>query len=176
MNHIILTGFMGTGKTTVGKILAARLARAFVDIDQMVVEKEGREIPVIFACDGEEYFRKQESEAIKEALQGEGKVISTGGGALLQNKEILAEGGRLICLLASPGEIVKRLAKEGGRPLLTGDTERKINELYAARRAMYRAVPLKVATDGKTPEDVALEVLALLKQGDSRNKEFKCRQ
>ena len=168
MNHIILTGFMGTGKTTVGQILAARLARAFVDIDQMVVEKEGREISALFACAGEEYFRKQESKAIKEALLGEGKVISTGGGALLQNKEILEEGGRLICLLASPGEIMKRLVKEGGRPLLAGDPKRKIKELYAARRAMYQEVPLKIDTDGKTPEDVAAEILALLKQEDPK--------
>jgi shikimate kinase len=138
-------------------------------------KKGRREISAIFASAGEDYFRKQESEAIREALQGEGKVISTGGGALLRNKETLEKGGLLICLLASPGEIIQRLAGEGGRPLLAGDPQRKIDELYAARRPMYQEVSLKIDTEEKSPQEVALEILALLAAG-CQNKEGKSRQ
>lgn len=162
MDHIILTGFMGTGKTTVGKILAGRLSRAFVDIDGKVADGEGREISAIFAAEGEEYFRHLERKAIKDALEGERKVISTGGGALLGNRDILEAGGLLICLTASAGEIVKRIAKGEDRPLLAGDPEEKIKALFSARRDMYQQVSVIIDTEGKSPEEVASEILECL--------------
>ena len=162
MQNIILTGFMGTGKTTVGEILAARLHRSLVDIDREVEAMEGRDIPRIFQEEGEEYFRRRESMALARALKGGGKVIATGGGALILNRRLLEEGGVLICLTASPEEVIRRLESGKGRPLVEGDVEDRVRALLAEREGLYARVPRKIHTDGKTPHQVAGEILELL--------------
>lgn len=163
MNNIILTGFMGTGKTEVGVILAKMLKCPFVDVDALIEEMSGKKIPDIFAQEGEDYFRSLEAKAIKKAIEGEGKVISTGGGALIKkgNRENLNKGGTLICLTASPEEILKRTGSREGRPLLQRkDPLQKIKVLLAERKIYYDALPLQVSTDGKTPEKVAAEIIS----------------
>ena len=164
MQNIILTGFMGTGKTTVGRILAAALNRPFVDMDGLIAAREGRSIEAIFAEDGEAYFRALEKQVLAEVLRKKGQVVSTGGGALLQNREALEAGGILICLTADPEEIVKRLTEEGGRPLLAGDLQKKIQAILAERRHLYGSVPRQINTGRKTPRQVAEEIMALLRQ------------
>ncbi|PKM83637.1 MAG: shikimate kinase [Firmicutes bacterium HGW-Firmicutes-13] len=165
MQNIILTGFMGTGKTKVGFILAKRLKTVFLDLDSLIEETEGKTIPEIFSEKGEEYFRQAETETIIKALREEGKVISTGGGALIkeENRKLLMEGGILIRLSASPEEIYKRVGTREGRPLLKGDDPLKvIRELLAKRRRFYEEVPFTILTDGRSPDEVADEIISLL--------------
>lgn len=164
MKNIILTGFMGTGKSTVGRLLAEELQRPFVDIDSLIAAREGKEISEIFASRGEAYFRRVETSTLREILQKEGQVIATGGGALLQNRELLLSGGHLLCLTAPLAEILRRLENEGGRPLLKGSLEEKARGLLAERREIYQEVPWKIDTGGKAPRQVAEEILALLRQ------------
>jgi shikimate kinase len=164
--NIILTGFMGTGKTTVGQILAAELQRPFVDIDEVIRAREGRDISAIFAAEGEAYFRSLERRMLAATLLSGGQVIATGGGAVLHSRDLLEAGGILLCLTASPGELAGRLRAEGGRPLLAGDPEGRIAALLAERQALYDSIPRQISTEGKTPRQVAAEILALLTGGE----------
>ena len=167
LQNIILTGFMGTGKTTVGRILAAKLGRPFLDVDELIVEMEGKEIPTIFSESGEEYFRQLETRAISQAISGEAKVISTGGGALLtpKNREMMQAGGFLLCFTASPTEIINRLGQGKGRPLLQGENAlSKVRELLKERSPLYAEVLHKISTDGKKPQKIVQEILLLLQE------------
>lgn len=169
MKNIIITGFMGTGKTVVGNVLAKKLSCSFVDLDTLIEEMEGKSIPEIFAEKGEYYFRQVETNAIKGALQGETKVISTGGGALLkkENQQMLIKGGAVICLTASVEEIYKRVGTGEGRPLLKAEDPLKvIRELLKKREDIYGKVPHKISTNGKSPEKIAEEIIYLLKKNE----------
>lgn len=165
--NIILTGFMGTGKTKVGSILAERLKVDFIDLDLRIEEMEGKTIPEIFSEKGEDYFRQAETRAIISALREKGRVISTGGGALIKetNRNLLNQGGILICLSASPEEIYKRVGTDKGRPLLKGNDPLKvIRELLAERSQFYNNVPFSVSTDNKNPNEVVDEVISILRK------------
>ena len=167
MKNIILTGFMGTGKTETGLKLSQKLNCHFVDIDLVVEEMENRKIVDIFLEKGEDYFRKLETSAIKEVLKKEGQVISTGGGALLkeENRTLLKEAGVLICLSASPEEIFRRVGSGEGRPLLEGDDPLdKIRRILAERREIYNQVPYNISTDRKNSEEVVEKIVILLKK------------
>ena len=123
MANIILTGFMGTGKTTVGKLLAQRLAYKFVDTDVIIEGRVGRSIAEIFAELGETAFRQMEAEVALELANRDELVISTGGRFMLYDGNVtaLGENGRIFCLTASPIEILSRVQKDGStRPLLSG--------------------------------------------------------
>ena len=167
--NIILTGFMGTGKTRVGRILAARLNYSFVDIDFLVEKKEKQKISKIFEEKGEAYFRRLETVAIVEALQGEKKVVATGGGSLLleENRFLLQEGGVVICLSALPIEIFNRVSRMKNRPLLKSkDVLAEIKKLLLARQKYYDTVPYQISTTGKTPQEVVAEIEQLLKKNN----------
>ncbi len=167
--NIILTGFMGTGKTRVGRILAARLNYSFVDIDFLVEKKEKQKISKIFEEKGEAYFRRLETVAIGEALQGEKKVVATGGGSLLleENRFLLQEGGVVICLSALPIEIFNRVSRRKNRPLLKSkDVLAEIKKLLLARQKYYDTVPYQISTTGKTPQEVVAEIEQLLKKNN----------
>lgn len=162
---IALTGFMATGKTTVGRLLAQRLGLGFVDTDEMIERTAGREIDEIFASDGEEHFRDLESAALQEALREGDRVISTGGGMLLReaNVQALREAGPIICLTAEPEEILQRTTGDETRPLLqVADPAQRIAELLDARQEAYARADYHVETTGRAAEDVCGEVLALL--------------
>src|SRR5689334_5573582 len=121
--NIILCGFMGTGKTTVGTVIAAQLGWRFVDMDRLLeAQLGGRTISQIFAEDGEPFFRMWESRICEEMAWSNHEVIATGGGAVLNpaNREALNRAGMVVCLEASPDEIVARLDGATDRPLLAG--------------------------------------------------------
>lgn len=155
--NIVLVGFMGTGKSTVGQEVARILGWAFKDSDAEVVEQAGITIPEIFAVHGEGRFRELETEALRNLLSKEKQVIATGGGAVLkeENRSLMQEGGLVAALNASEATIVARVKGDTNRPLLAGDVEERVRILMEARRDAYRFAPLQIDTDPMTVEQVA---------------------
>jgi shikimate kinase/3-dehydroquinate synthase len=176
--NIILTGFMGTGKSSVARELARLLGRKIIDVDAEI-EKKGMPITEIFKTHGEPYFRDMESTLLKELSGARQVIISTGGGIVLraENRGLLKKIGIVICLTASPETILARTSKTTERPLLqVPDPLGTINDLLAARDACYRDADLMIATDGKNPREVAeeiLEKLEILPERPSSNNEEK---
>jgi len=162
--NIVLTGFMGTGKSTVGRLLAARLGRPFVDTDAVIEARHGP-IPAIFAEHGEDRFRAIEREVAREVAAERGQVVATGGRMLLDpaNEAALGATGVVVCLHAPVEDLVARLAGEADqRPLLAGDDPAaRIRALLAERAAAYARFP-QVDTGGRTPDQVADAVLAIV--------------
>lgn len=163
--NLILTGFMGTGKTAAGRIVAGRLGRPFVDTDRLIVEQTGRSIHELFS-QGEAHFRRLEAELCRELAGHRGLVIATGGWTLgpEANRALLAENGLIVCLAAPPHELIRRIGALGQdvRPLLNDEDWRQRLELLLARRQpIYRQIPLQVETEGLTPEQTAERVLSL---------------
>lgn len=156
--NVILTGFMGTGKTTVGQLVAAQTGLRFVDTDAEIVARAGMTIPDVFAQQGEPAFRALESGICAELATRSGQVIATGGGALVDpcNRDIMQAAGLLVCLTARPDVIRERLADFDGRPLATN-----WEHLLRERRAAYAQIPHQIDTSEKSPEQVATEVVAL---------------
>jgi len=160
--NLILIGFMGTGKTSVGMRVAKSLGWRFVDTDRLIVSKAGKPIPQIFEDSGEDAFRELETEVLRKCAAGSGRVISTGGGivTLERNREILKEAGYVIWLKASPETIYERVKNNRNRPLLkTGDPRTTIREMLEARRGFYVAASdLRIRTDGLTMEETCYGV------------------
>lgn len=172
--NLVLIGFMGTGKSTVGKVLAKKLGRALVDIDQRIEESQKRRIADIFEKEGEPAFRRLEKQAIREAASGREQVITTGGGAVLdaENLSALKAGGVLVLLEASPETIHRRVKDTRHRPLLKSDDGLgEIGRLLKERRPHYEKADLRFNTDGKTAAQVADEILAVLKNEDEFGKD-----
>lgn len=166
MHNIILTGFMATGKSTVGKLLAERLGYSFVDTDELIAARSGMSVAAIFREKGEAAFRRMESEVARELGEQTGLVVSTGGSLMLNPKNAAALGrrGHVFCLSAAPEEIYARVSKEtqAHRPLLdTPDPLDRIVALMAEREEGYSRFP-KLVTSGKRPEDIAAELTAML--------------
>src|SRR5262245_18172973 len=165
--NIVLTGFMGTGKTTVGRLLAARLGYEFVDTDQVIVDRHV-EIADIFRSSGENAFRDIERQLARELASRERLVISTGGRMMLDPDNVTALGrnGMIFCLVATPDEIFQRISNEPSsieRPLLAvADPRRRIAELLAERTPAYQRF-VQVSTDGIDPDDVAAELALLVR-------------
>jgi shikimate kinase/3-dehydroquinate synthase len=162
--NLILTGFMGTGKTTVGREVARRLNRPFVDMDDEITARAGKPIPRIFAEDGEPAFRAVEAAVCADLSARDELVIATGGGALVNpaNRAVMQHSGVVICLDAGPDEILRRVGSDDGRPLLdVPDPAARIAELLATRRDAYGAIPWHIRTDGHAVSDVVAQVLAL---------------
>ncbi len=159
--NIILTGFMGTGKSTVGKLLAQRLQRPFTDTDALIVEKDGRSIAQIFAEDGEETFRNWERTVALELAQQQGLIIATGGRLMLdeENAAALSASGHVFCLTADPQTIFDRIKDDTERPLLNvPNPAERIALLLEMRRDGYGRFP-QISTDGKTAQQVADEII-----------------
>lgn len=138
MKNIVLIGMPGCGKTSMGLRLKKRLRRPLLDTDEMIIQREGRNIPQIFAENGEEYFRKVEHACVLEAARGEGQIIATGGGVVLnpENMAALKETGIVFFLDVTPGSIEKR-TKLHDRPLVQQDGG-KLRKLYHERIGLYR--------------------------------------
>jgi shikimate kinase len=153
---------MGTGKTSTGRIVAERLGREFIDMDTVIEAREKRGIPEIFATDGEAYFRKLERALVRELSARDNLVIAPGGGIVLNPDNIrdLQRTGLVICLKASPDQILARVGHETHRPLLhTDDKLQRIRDLLGKRMPLYDAIPHRLETDGQTPAEVAERVL-----------------
>lgn len=162
MRAVVLIGFMGAGKTTIGKALSKKNRIAFVDTDQKIVEKAGMTIPEIFAAQGEEAFRQIESQVLKDLLLLSGRaVISTGGGLPLreENRRLLQRMGSVVYLKISPETVLNRLKGDNTRPLLQGPGGReRVGELLEAREPFYReAADFILKADGKTVEQIVEE-------------------
>jgi shikimate kinase len=170
-SKVVLTGFMATGKSAVGRALAARLGRRFVDTDHEIVARAGKPIARIFAEDGEPAFRRLEREVIARLAQApEPAVIATGGGALVDdaNYAALSRAGTIVCLAARPEVIARRVTSsnvsrpklaEGGLPL-----EQRIVELMASRQSAYARAAIVIDTSDLTIDAAAERVIDALEQ------------
>jgi shikimate kinase / 3-dehydroquinate synthase len=152
---IFLTGFMGTGKTTAGLILAHRYGFDFIDVDEEIEAAARQSVPAIFRQEGEEGFRQRESMVLSELIEGDGRVIATGGGTFLSehNRSLVRAGQHVMCLTASPEELARRLNGTGDRPLLPNPTPATINSALEARKSVY-ALFEQIETSQKTAERV----------------------
>ncbi len=169
---IALIGFMGTGKTAVGKVLAAKLGKEFVELDSLIEQKAGKSIPEIFQQDGEIGFRELEIEVAKEASNQKNTVITCGGGIVLYkiNIDRLKKGCIIIYLTAAPDIILKRLSNDQNeRPLLDlPDRASQIKGLLRFRQPFYEsAADIKIDTSKLNTESVAERIMAKLKEDES---------
>ncbi len=168
--NLVLIGFSGAGKSSVGRLVAKRLGWRFVDSDQEVVGRHGRPIEQIFGEEGETRFRTYEREVVAEVCAGVKQVISLGGGAIVdeRNKQVVMNGNYVARLAAKPATILHRLEADRGvseRPLLTSpDPLQRITTLLAQREQHYQATDWQIDTEGLTPAEVAELVLAELKE------------
>ncbi|HMK44775.1 MAG TPA: shikimate kinase [Dissulfurispiraceae bacterium] len=161
-DNIVLTGFMATGKTEVGRVLARRLGFAFFDVDAEIERCAGMSVPEIFSAFGEAGFRARESEVISTCPLLQHTVIASGGGAVIrpENLAALRDCGLLICLTASVETILDRAGNGETRPLLQGaDPKRRVRELLEAREPYYNQADFIVRTDGKNPQEIVAEIV-----------------
>lgn len=156
--NIVLIGMMGSGKTTIGGILAKKLNRTFYDCDDLIVKEAGRPIPQIFEEDGEAAFRAMESEVIKRFAVSQNAVVATGGGAILNplNMEYLKRGGKVF-FINRPLELILSDVETDGRPLLKGGASR-LYELYEQRIALYKGYADFELVNDKSIDDLVEEV------------------
>ncbi|MYL63130.1 AAA family ATPase [Bacillus hwajinpoensis] len=160
MKAIYLTGFMGSGKTTVAEELSKALALPSEDTDKHVTKMQGREIPVIFESEGEKAFRSYETASLKD-LPTENIIISTGGGIVLseENRSFMKKNGTMIYLHCDPEEIIKRLEGDTSRPLLAGDNKQdKINTIFTERLPLYREANYEIETTNRSVKDIVAEI------------------
>ena len=158
MNNIVLCGFMGSGKTVVGKELAKIMGRKFIDTDELIEKEQGMAIKAIFAARGEDYFRELEYEVCKKTAEMKNCVISTGGGALTfeRNAQALKAGGKVVFLDASFETICQRIGTSSNRPLFQ-DLE-KAKQLYDERKDKYFAAADYVVNGDLSARKAALDI------------------
>lgn len=165
MRNIILTGFMGTGKSTLGRHLAVRMGYRFRDLDEMIVVHENMSVSEIFKQKGEPHFRALETSLIRGISEDQGIVLSTGGGAVIspENRSMLRKMGIVVNLCASPAALLERLSGENERPLLKGakDTATVVRMLQE-RETCYADADIRIDTTDKKMEDVADEIMLFL--------------
>ena len=158
---VVLVGFMGSGKSSVGRELARRFGAPFVDVDEWIESAAGCRIRDLFAREGEPAFREREKAALREVLSVKGCVIATGGGAFAdeENRVLLRSYAPVVYLDAAVETLLERLAVDLGRPLLRGgDREEVVRTLLSRRIPGYRTADVTVRTDGRTVEEVAGQV------------------
>lgn len=162
--NIVLVGFMGTGKTTVGRLVAGALGMDFVDMDAIIEKRAGKPVAAIFAQDGEPHFRALERALVRELAAGKKQVIATGGGIVLNPANVadFSATGLVVCLQATPEIIYKRTASATHRPLLEQDDKfARIVSILEKRRALYDAIPHRIDTSTRTPQAIADEIINL---------------
>ena len=167
MKNVILTGFMGTGKSSVGKLLAMRLDYRYIDLDTLIVADAGISINEIFAGEGERGFRNRESRMLESLESEKGIVLSTGGGAVIAelNRALLHDIGVVVNLFASAEEITRRLRHEHDRPLLNDDKSlERIETLIALREPYYADADIRINTTFKSVAEIVDEILIRLKR------------
>lgn len=160
--NMILCGFMGCGKSTVGSLLAKKTGMAFIDLDSYIEKKEKKSISEIFEESGEEYFRMLERKAAEELSQKNGIVLATGGGTLTfsHNVEVLKKNGKIILLDLPVETVSERLKNDTTRPLLNRpDKEQAMKELYEKRLPLYRAAADVIIDADQSPMVVCMEIM-----------------
>jgi len=161
--NIVLIGFMGTGKSIIGRDLVKRLEMPCKDTDAMIVKRSGMEISEIFERHGEAYFRELESQVVKEVSQETNTIIFCGGGVVLNKENVnnLRRGGRLILLRAKPETILERLTGDETRPVLKDNLSLEgIQEIMNKRNQAYNeAADIAIDTDNKSVEEISLEII-----------------
>lgn len=162
MGHIYLIGFMGTGKSTVSRALSQLMKMNEIEMDQELADLFGMPIPAVFEKLGEDAFRERESAYIRSLAQTVSSVISCGGGVVLREENVacMKQRGTIVLLTARPETVYERVAGNTERPLLQGHMSVEgIAELMEKRQQIYEAAcDFSVATDGRTPEEIALEI------------------
>ena len=160
--NIILIGPMGSGKTSTGRMLAKEMGYAFADTDEEVTKRTGVSIAYIFDVEGEEGFRKRECLALKECLNDNNKIISTGGGIVLskENRDLLQDRGTVVYLQTSIRFQVKRTASTNNRPLLQNkDPEETLEKLMLTRTPLYEEIAdIIIMTDNKSLQEMSKEI------------------
>jgi len=165
--NIFIVGPMGSGKSTVGKIISSELFLNFFDTDEEIEARTGASIDWIFDLEGEEGFRKRESKILEEMVQQNSIVLSTGGGIILSesNRELLSSRGTVFYLATPIAVQLERTSKDKDRPLLkNGDPGKILEELHVARESLYEGVADYILnTEGKSTQDVSTEIIKLVK-------------
>ena len=166
--NVILIGFMGVGKTSLGKLLALKLGCGFVDLDEKIERDSGLTIPKIFETYGEKYFRELEKAAVKEVSARRNIVIATGGGTVKdeENLQLLKNSGVIICLTTEPEEIFRRTARQGERPVLDGGGNERletIKKLLAEREQFYSQADFQIDTTDWSPLQIVNKICDILK-------------
>lgn len=164
--NIYLVGFMGTGKSTIGRELAKVTGRAFIDMDHEIEKRLDMTVNKIFETFGEDFFRNKEKELAFELIEKSNYVVSTGGGTIM-NEEIydaFRRSGLMICLTTDKNELLERLARTSKRPQLQSDSlENKVEELLRERSIVFDSVPIKVNTSNRTPMEIVGKLVKLFK-------------
>lgn len=164
--NIVLIGLMGSGKSTIGRTIAKKLGRRFIDTDRYIERKAGKTIPDLFKEDGEIAFRTLERETVKKLSQYVGIVIATGGGIIKdpENFKHLKQSGWIIALYASPDTLYKRISGKRIRPLLLEqeDPVKALENIFNERKSMYAQADFQVNTEDKEIDEIADEIISLL--------------
>jgi shikimate kinase len=165
--NIVLIGLMGSGKSTIGRTIAKKIGRRFVDTDRLIERKSGQTVAEIFNSGGEDIFRKLEKDAIKRVSQYIGIVVATGGGAIKdeENFRALKESGWIIALYASPETLYKRIEGKRIRPLLlqAEDPIKALENIYEERKGVYAKADFQINTDNKDITEISDEIIDLLR-------------
>jgi shikimate kinase len=168
MNSIYLVGLMGSGKTTVGKLVSKKLHKSFIDSDEVIQEKAGVMVPLIFEYEGEEGFRKREAKALEELVAKKNIILATGGGIILEknNQKLLVENGLVIYLKADYDLLASRLKNDRTRPLLQGvDIKERLKNLLKVRDPIYKTIAdYVIDTKNKRASDIVNEIEKIFKQ------------
>lgn len=163
MKNIFLIGFMGSGKSTVASYLSHNYNLSLVEMDQMIVEKEGMSIPELFAQKGEAYFRDAETSLLIAIGKEQNKVVSCGGGVVLREQNVaeMKKSGCIVLLTASPETILERVKNDDNRPLLKGKKDvASIRDMIDNRRPKYEAAAdFSISTDEKEIEEICKEII-----------------
>jgi shikimate kinase len=164
--NIVLVGFMGTGKTTIGRMLAKQMNWSFVDTDATIEQEQGVAVARLFETEGEPQFRRIETETLKRVLTASQQVIATGGGAVLaqENCNAMLQDGYVVALTADYTTIIRRVSGDQARPLLKGDLTERVTSLLDQRKNAYDFADLKLDTSKQSVEQIIESILNIRKE------------